>query len=201
MNTDDAGRKGNGMIWVAAGCGALLLLTLCAGLGGAFFMYAGVRAPGPDDRANPDQAYPAQPSGPSTGPMMPSNPGTSPGATDSVEVNATVTVVTGSRPVPENAICSFRVERHERSQGRYWCRTQAVCGGRLLFGGATAGYFPCTFSGGASPSITGGDPDTTSSDNDASFAIDTNDSRVIIRDDASGPNGQYSLIAHIDSLR
>jgi len=140
--------------------------------------------------------------GPGSGPMMPS-PGTTPGATSSVEITAAVTVVTGSRPVSEGAICSFRVERLPRSNGAgYWCRTQAVCGGKLLFGGPTAGYFNCRMTVGSGvPEITGGDPDTSSVDNDASFAIDTTASSVVLRDDATSQNGEYSLVAHINSLR
>lgn len=197
MNNDSAGSKGNGMIWVAAGCGGLLILTLCVGSGVAFY-FVGQRA----EMERTDYPGPMiDPNGPSggqgPGPMMPNT-----GGSESVEVNATVTVSTGSQPAAAGSTCSFRVEHLPRSNGAgFWCRTQAVCAGRLLFGGPTAGYFNCTYSGGASPAVTGGDPDTTSADSDASFAIDTTSGNVTIRDDASGPNGEYSLVAHIDSVR
>ncbi|NOY94044.1 MAG: hypothetical protein GXP55_22910 [Deltaproteobacteria bacterium] len=197
---DDPGRKGNGMIWVAVGCGGLLLLTLCVatGFGAYFVMDRGSSSP-----MSSPMPQAQQPTGPGSGPMMPSQGGGTPGATSSVEVTAAVTVVTGSRPVSEGAICSFRVERLPRSNGAgYWCRTQAVCGGKLLFGGPTAGYFNCRMTvGGGAPEITGGDPDTSSADNDASFAIDTTESSVVLRDDATSQNGEYTLVAHINSLR
>jgi len=188
MTDADGGSKGNGIIWVAAGCGGLLLLLLCVATGFGVFM---MRA---KDSVMP-QLDPMPGSGPQT-------PGESPGTTFSVEVNATVTSVTGSRPVSPDGVCSFRVERHPRSSGGYWCRTQAMCGEKLLFGGPTAGYFQCEMTQDASGTrIVGGDPDTTSSDRDASFAINTDEGSVVIRDDGTSDNGEYSLVAHINSVQ
>lgn len=197
MTDSDGNSKGNGMIWVAAGCGGLLLLLLCVATGFGVFTIMDKRA-----SMGGSAPMPMQSSDPSTGPMMPS-PGGSPGATASVEVTATVTSSTGSRPAPEGAVCSFRVEHLPRSGGSgYWCRTQAVCGGQLLFGGPTAGYFNCDMTQDSSGTqILGADPDTTSADNDGSFAIDTNAGTVVIRDDSTSANGEYSLVAHISSVQ
>ena len=117
-------------------------------------------------------------------------------------VTATVTSVTGTSPVPVGATCGFTVERHARPEPPgFWCRAQISCGGMLLYGGASAGYFPCELSEQPRRDVVGEDDMMTGSDTDAAMRLDTRMGMLTIRDDATGPHGQYTLEARVTDVR
>jgi hypothetical protein len=71
----------------------------------------------------------------------------------------------------------------------------------VLFGAReTNGYFECELTAGASPSIVGEDPQTTSASGDAAIRIDTRAQRLTIDDDASSPAGELHVEARIESV-
>ena len=198
------------LLYAAIGCAVFLVVGLCVatGLGVWWVMETRERlASTPMPFPPPQPPPPGTPGGPVVpggpvapgGPQLPPPPGVP--MTPRV-VSATVTNVTGSAPVAVGATCQFNVERMSRPDmpSGYWCRTQIVCGGRLLYGGPNSGYFPCTV-GDSPPSVTGSDADTTASDTDAAINLDTASGILSIRDDSASPNGEYSLDARIDSVR
>lgn len=162
--------------WALSGCGCGLLVGICS-IAGIAFMLADSRPP----RA---QAGP----GPET-------------SGDVRMVTATVEQVTGSRPVPIGSVCEFAVEKHAQQSGGYWCRSQIACNGRLLYGGPSSGYFPCTMFDPPRTDVVGQDPQTTSQDTDASMELDTLQGLLTIRDDVRGPYGAYQLTARVSQVR
>lgn len=215
------GDKENTALYVLLGCAGLLVVALCAATGLGVWIVTEQAA------AVPPVAYPTPPPGSPPGrlPTMPSPPGPKPPAptprvplgpalppppsfAPPMLVRATVEAVDGASPVALGDACEFTVERHADSSQPvgYWCRTQIVCGGRLLYGGATAGYFPCTLTDaspatGAPRSVVGRDDTTTSGDTDASMTLDTTSGTLTIADDAAGSYGAYSLRARITEVR
>ncbi|MFK8004273.1 MAG: hypothetical protein AB8H86_32205 [Polyangiales bacterium] len=201
--------QSNGSVMALMGCGVLLMCGLCVvtGMGAYMFLSPGAApaAPvvvAPATPANPN--VPAQPQQPPIPqpfqppqPQQPTLPPPPPSARANVRVRATVTHVTAGGPVASGAQCDFQVE--QPTQGQSMCRAQVYCGGRLLYGGPNAGFFQCT--PGPGNQITGQDGNTTADDTDASFAISTPASIITIRDDASGPNGAFTLTARVDSVQ
>ena len=115
-------------------------------------------------------------------------------------MRATVTSVTGAAVVTTGQSCEFNVERRDRDDGTFWCNAQIVCGGHLLYGGPTAGFFPCTLYEGPPRHVAGADPTTTREDQDPAMTLSTVDGTLEIWDDASGPNGEFRVVAHVDSV-
>lgn len=115
-------------------------------------------------------------------------------------VRATVTAVEGSIGVDVGAECGFAVDRRDRSDGTFWCNAQIVCGGRLLYGGPEAGYFPCTLFEQPRRDVVGSDPQTHEDDRDAAMSIDTTTGALEIWDDASGELGRFRVRARVDSV-
>ena len=115
-------------------------------------------------------------------------------------VRATVTAATGNTGVEVGAECAFHVDRRFRDDGSFWCNAQIVCGGRLLFGGGEAGYFDCTLYDAPSRDVVGGDPGTTSENQDAALRIDTRAHTLEIWDDATGQSGEFRVSARVDSV-
>lgn len=116
------------------------------------------------------------------------------------QITARVTTVTGSTPVRVGDVCEFPVEYRERRSGGYWCRVEVRCGGQRLYGGGTVGFVPCVLYD--SPlGVAGLDGETTMTDTDGAFAIDTRDSLFMVRDDATGAQGEFYLEARIESVR
>jgi hypothetical protein len=116
-------------------------------------------------------------------------------------VNATVTMVTGNSPVPVGGTCSFVVSAQSNPDATtgVLCRAQVVCGGQLLFGGPSAGYFECRVTD-QPPGIAGGDPSTTAQDGaDSAMAIDTAAGTLTVHDEG-GALGAYSVTARVDSV-
>src|SRR5687768_14993073 len=138
-------------VWVGVGCGGLLLVGLCVGGGAAFWMMRAV----PDHVSGPvaQQGTPSWPTAtdpgvpvavPTQPPALPTAP--RPSDTSPRAVTASVTNVTGNPGVAPGNECVFLVEMHDQADapGGYWCRANVMCGLTLLYGGGTAGYFPCT---------------------------------------------------------
>lgn len=205
------------MVWILAGCGLLLLVGICS-LGGVGMWLAmeqgqqdpfagpGGFGPAPDPTPAPRARPRPPPAAPSPSPSPSPSPAPAPSGPSGPSepprvVVATVTSVDGSRPVREGTTCGFTVERHPRDPSGYWCRTQVVCGGKLLYGGPRAGYFPCTWHRGGSKDVVGGEDGTTSEDSDAAFELDTRNDTVTIRDDDTGTHGAYRLQARVDRVR
>lgn len=209
------GEKDNGALYVLLGCAGLLVLGLCVATGVGVWMVmeqASTVAPmyptPPGPIPSPSVPSPTVPSPtlpnptpfpPPTGPALPPPPSFAP----PLLVRATIESVEGASPVAVGTTCEFTVEKQpspDQPSG-YWCRTQIVCGGRLLYGGPTAGYFPCTLGEGSARTVVGQDPETTSVDTDGSMMIDTSTSMLTIGDDAAGVFGTYAVRARITETR
>jgi len=195
-------------LYVAIGCAVFLLVGLCVASGaGVWYLTQRseevVTAPVPVTPPKPPPpGQPTQPGRPIVpgpgGPTMPPPPSV---PTAPRIVRATVTAVDGSAPVSNGASCNFNVRRQARPDmpNGYWCNTQIVCAGKLLYGGPNAGFFPCTV-GDSPPSVVGSDTSTTSQDTDAAMDLNTPGGTLTIRDDGTGTHGQYSLTARIDQV-
>jgi hypothetical protein len=118
-----------------------------------------------------------------------------------LSVHATITSVTGTPGVAVGQTCEFHVERRDRDDGSgFWCNSQVVCGGHALYGGPNAGFFPCTLFYAPTRGVVGADPNTTATDEDAALSIDSGQQHLEVWDDARGPNGEFRVVAHIDTL-
>jgi hypothetical protein len=206
------------LLGVGLGCGMLVVLLVCAGAGTFLVLRSAPTASGPGNAGGPSPvttpsypppSYPppvppptiAVP--PSVAPLPPTSVATA-GDDDRAPraVHATIESVTGSPGVSVGQTCEFNVERRDREDGSgFWCNAQVVCGGHLLYGGPTAGFFPCTLFAGPSRGVVGQDPNTTSQDRDGAMSIDTVQSHLEVWDDATGPSGEFRVGAHIDSIQ
>lgn len=197
-NAPQAGDDNSRSVMIFVGCAAVVLLMLCLASGGlVYFAVKGGRemAQTPSFGPQPPVAQPApqQPSSPA-----PLAPGVAPGPER--RIRATVSQAMGSAPAPVGSTCEISIGQHQRQRGAPWCRANVICAGQLLYGGGSQGYFNCQFVSGPTPMIVGQDTDTTSSDGDAAFRIDTTQSVVEVRDNAPG-RGSYSITAQITSLQ
>jgi hypothetical protein len=199
-------------VGLGVGCGLVLVMMSCVLAG--VFLYAGSRARGGSTSPTPPPATSVAPPPPSTTlPPLTGMPSIPPPTTTLVPVDptddrapravsATIQTVTGTPGVSVGQTCEFNVERRDRDDGSgFWCNAQIVCGGHLLYGGPTAGFFPCTLFSAPGRGVVGSDPNTTASDQDAAMAIDTVQSHLEIWDDAQGANGEFRVVAHIDSVQ
>lgn len=203
------GEKDNGALYVLLGCAGLLIVGLCAASGlGVWMVVQRSSVPPvayPSGPAMPPPVPPpVAPTVPPPGTPLPPGPALPPppdfGFSPAI-IRATVESVEGTSPVAVGATCEFTVERHARPEPPgYWCRTQIACGGRLLYGGPTAGYFPCEL--GDSPrTVVGRDIEATSVDTDAAMELDTTTGVLSVRDDVAGPYGSYAIRARITETR
>lgn len=192
--------RGNGFLWALVGCGALLFLGLCvsAGFGVYVVMRRGASMPPMGQPATSEPSGGSTPVPPVLPPVAPDKPpptAVAPVAPavpqDPITVDATITNVSGSLSGRVSRGCHFVVDPPD-DRGR--CRTQITCDSVLVYGGPTAGYFPCRFDS-ASRSVNGSDTETTSDDGDAAMTVDTGSRTLQIRDDATGPSGEFSLSA------
>jgi len=194
------------MVGVGMGCLFVALLVTCAGTGAAFFLMGGERASAPPPTIVSPLPLPSI-APPSTGvappTLVPIDP--PPSAIDdgtAIAVHATIATVTGSPGVSVGQTCEFNVERRDREDGSgFWCNAQIVCAGHLIYGGPTAGFFPCTLFYRPTRGVVGADPNTTAQDQDAAMSIDTAAGTLEVWDDAQGPNGEMHITAHIDSAQ
>jgi hypothetical protein len=192
------------LLYLLVGCAGLGFLGLCAATGVGVYLFAReggaaqenvspVTAPAYDPGAKPPFGAPSDPA-----PAAPSAP--------RLRVAATVTSVSvgeggaaaGGFGLAPGASCLFDVQAPGADSPM--CRAQIVCGGRLLYGGESAGYFPCTVAPDAPPSVAGEDAATTGEDGDAAMRLDTRAGRLSVEDDARGPLGAFAIEAHIDSV-
>jgi len=201
-------RKGNPWLWLAGGCGGLLVL----GVLGACIGPSVVGLLMMPEMARPAPSYPGpgvqqEYSGPG-GPVLPEPPGPvapPPGsaATATDRISRTVVFrldeVEGQIPYPAGTECSATVERRPRADG-YWCKADADCAEELLYGGEGQGFFECTMTDPPASRIVGSDDTPTVDDGDPTFRIDTDTDTIVITDDASGPRGAFTLRGTITGL-
>jgi len=195
------------LLYVAVGCAVFLMVGLCVGSGfGVWYLTQREEevgmVPVPLEEPKPPPIQPKPPAVPGPAPVGPTLPPPPSLPTAPRIVTATVTAVEGAAPVSVGAACNFNVLRQPNPDqpSGYWCNAQIVCGGKLLYGGPSAGYFPCTVVD-APPSVVGADPMTTASDTDAAIDLNTTAGTLTIRDDANGLHGAYTLTARIDRVR
>lgn len=186
------------LLWALVGCAGLCLVGLCVFFGFGVYLLTETVESGqiasaewqPDPKPDPMGGGPTEP--PLDGPA-PSGSGLP------LQVEAVVTRVLGRAPVNQGAQCSFAVERHPSERG-FWCRSQIVCAGSLLYGGSNAGYYDCQLEVDPEPRVIGGEDKTTSEDSDAAMQIDSSAGTLVVRDDRSGAHGEYRIEARIVSI-
>lgn len=184
------------LLWGLVGCAGLCLVGLCGFFGfGVYLLAEGMES---HQVASAEWEPKPQPAG--AGPIaLPGARGRPEPSGLPLIVHATVTEVSGRRSVEVGADCGFVVERHENPEG-FWCRSQIVCGGTLLYGGPNAGYFDCVIQAVPEPRLVGGEDQTTRDDTDAAMRINSDDGVLTIMDDATGENGAYRVEARITSI-
>ncbi len=168
-----SGQRGRA-IWALTGCLALVGGVLCVGGGIAVFLYGG----------NPSNV-------PTAG------PGGAQGL--SLQVVAVVDNASPGAPVGIGSDCQFTVTGTPDPQAGTMCNAQIVCAGQLLYGGPSAGYFPCAISG-PPPYVSGSDLSTSQTDHDAAMSLDTASGSLTITDDAAGQFGAYQVHARVTSV-
>lgn len=198
------------LVGVGAGCLFVFLSMACVAAAALYYFSTPLADPqgGPTPYPMPTPPSPVPPTPPSlpptsVAPLAPPPPPTGPiDDTAPATVHATIETVTGSPGVSVGQTCEFNVERRDRDDGSgFWCNAQIVCGGHLLYGGPTAGFFPCTLFSEPARGVVGTDPNTTAQDRDGAMSIDTTQSHLEIWDDAQGPSGEFRVVAHIDSFQ
>ena len=199
-------REGGGpWIWVALGCGGLLLLGLCL-VPPAFFFLGGDRPPDPLGEPSPPPGptpapFPFPAPAPAPAPMPPAptlpDPPDTPISTRNITVR--LTGVEGGRisHLRVGSTCTFPVTQSSRTDGTFWCSAQIRCGGELLYGGPNAGFFDCTLYEQPERHVVGEDHDTTSGDSDGAMRIDTLSGELEVRDDDSGRLGAFTVRATV----
>lgn len=115
-----------------------------------------------------------------------------------LRVRVEVVRVVEGRVVRVGDKCDCLIE-HSRDRAPN-CHAQVVCGGKLLYGDADSGYFPCLFSDREPLGVEGEDPTTSATDRDAAFYIDTRAGVMRLWDDASGELGAFSLEGEVLSV-
>lgn len=197
--------RNNGTLWVGVGvgCALLLLCGLCVTGAAAWYFVRSARTVEPSAPTptwmQPPTTGGAPPTPPVVGPATPIGPGGTAG-TDLRRVRATVTEVSGLADVAVGTSCSADVTRHDREDGTFWCNAQILCGARLLYGGGTAGFFPCVLYEGPRRDVVGSDSSTSREDRDGSMSLNTIGGSLEIRDDSSGANGEFRVLARVDSV-
>ncbi len=205
-------------IWVAVGCGGLLLSALCIVPPALWLAFEDDDEPAPVTRVDPTPV-PAAPSSPTPVPA-PAAPSPTPGlptpaptpaptlppppltgTTSPRRITAIVEEVTGTIQARVGGTCSFDVTRHDQADGTFWCNAQVRCAGQLLYGGTNAGFFDCTLYEQPQRHVVGEDPNTTGRDRDAAMRLDTLRGILTVRDDASGQLGAFSLRARVTRVQ
>ncbi len=174
-------------VYAAIGCGALLLLGLVVVPFGVAL--ATLDDPTPETRPPVDR-----PVDPALAPPPTPAPGPAPGpapAGDARRVEVVVTESQGLGRVPAGTACTMDVERHDRPDGSFVCRTDLTCDGVPLYGGADSGYFDCTLYQGSPRHVAGEDRQTSRQDADPAFRVDTIRGELELSDDATGRLGAF----------
>ena len=175
-------------IFATIGCAVSATVGMCVASAGAIIVFSQSSAAGP-------AAVWEGPTEPPTG--APDEPAVI--LVDHLTIAATVNSFSGPTNVTAGSSCNFNVEHRIFSNNTEQCHVDVVCGDNVhLYGSPSTGYFVCQFS--RSPArVVGQDLDTTASDTDGAFVIDT-DRRVLeVRDDAQGMIGLFDLRATITS--
>lgn len=203
-------QKRSNLPFILAGCGALFVFGCCvSSAAGALFFRASanrnatlVGLAEEQARQGADEAAARQAMAEAEAQRRLAEQGAQlpPTGTPSVTVVATVTRVSGSRlTVRSGESCMFQITYPTRGDdpSQRWCNAPVRCGGVLLYGGGTGGFFPCTFS--QSPAVVrGSDNETTNGDRDGAFTIDTEAGIIRVRDDSAGDYGTFELDATIN---
>jgi hypothetical protein len=198
-------------LWVAVGCGAIALSALCIVPPALWLVLSDDDEPvvADVDPVRPPDPVPAPPIAPSPSlPPLPSPSLPSPSlppppasAGPPRRVTAIVEEVTGSIATRAGATCAFDVVRHDQADGTFWCNAQIRCGAELLYGGQNAGFFDCTLYEQPQRHVVGEDPLTTSGDRDAAMRLDTLRGTLVVRDDAAGRLGVFTLRARVTQVQ
>lgn len=174
--TPVSGSSSNMPLFVALGCAGVAFMTLCAvGFGAVFW--------GITSRSAPTASGAPTPSGSSM-----------------VRVRAQVTSYTGSGYVPVGSVCEMPIEQVFQADGSYWCHVRLNCGGLALYGSDENGFFPCTFYAGPPGSVNGQDPQTSTSDRDGAFTVNTDARYFEAHDDGAGPFGYFTVTGTIIAI-
>ncbi|MBC7171655.1 MAG: hypothetical protein H5U40_04475 [Polyangiaceae bacterium] len=183
--------KGSGLLYVLLGCAGLCVVGLCAATGLGVYMVT-------RDSASAGGAVDPMMKPPAAQGALPSRD-TPPAGPSPRRLRVTAHVVSGrGSAVARGSSCLFDVE--PLSDAPSTCRAQIVCGGKLVYGGQSAGYFPCAISPGAPTHVAGRDGQTSAEDGDAAMAIDTAAGTLSVRDDAAGPHGPFAFEARVESV-
>jgi len=201
-------QKRSNLPWILAGCGALFVFGCCVSSAAGLFLYRTTASreqtlvglaeqqarEGADEAAAQQADAQRRLAEQGLGPQLPPS-----GDTPTLTIMATVTRVSGSRmTVRAGETCIFPITYPTRGDDptQRWCNAPVRCGGVLIYGGGTGGFFPCMFS--QSPaSVVGSDSETTNGDRDGAFSIDTNAGTIRVRDDSGGDYGTFELDATI----
>ncbi len=212
-------KKDNAWLWavLGVGCGGMLLLALCGG-GMLYWGYRRAQEHGTDifadvrrqveearDRRNQRTQSPDDDvipnGGRHTGPAPNVPDVTSLPADRTLTITARVTEYSGTQnPISVGAECAFNVSRVPRSDGTFWCNAQVVCGGQQIYGGATAGFFPCTWYDPPNAGVVGEDSQTSAQDRDGAFEINTVSHTLAVSDDSQGTHGVFHMRAEITGV-
>lgn len=167
-------------MYVVGGCALVLVLFCCmAGIGGA--IWYGLRAKEERVGGGTDGS------------------GTVHEVGGTVVVTGVVESVQGLPAVSVGTPCSFTVDQRQM-QSELMCHANVMCGGVTVYGTTPDnGYFHCAVFSTSPPAITGYDNDTTATDSDSSFSIDTASGVFRVTDDSTGSLGAFSLSARITS--
>ena len=116
-----------------------------------------------------------------------------------VHVSATVTSYLGlGAGIGPGTVCDLPITVQSQQDGTQQCHVVMTCGGQVLYGDEQQGFFPCQFS--TSPArVVGQDTNTTMTDHDGAFSIDTTAGTVQLADDFLGRAGMFTLSASITS--
>ena len=201
--------KRSPMVWMAIGCGVLFFsVTCCGGLGAAFFAMQAqrqvlaraeaARMAAEQERQERERELAEMEAGP-TDPAPPADGDPLGQGEGPLSVTMTVTAVDGVPGVSVGTLCTFEVSKRQFENGARLCEAHVVCNGQRLYGETeTNGAFPCTLT---ASSVVGVDHDTTASDTDPAFSIDTTAGTLSIADDASGHLGAFHVTASVSTAQ
>lgn len=120
-----------------------------------------------------------------------------------VRMRGQITSYMGSAAIGPGTPCDMPIEQVARPDGTSWCHVRLTCGGIPLYGSDENGFFPCTFSptsGGIPGRVQGSDLETTSSDRDASFTVNSDLRTFEAHDDGAGAGGFFVVTGTITSI-
>lgn len=120
-----------------------------------------------------------------------------------VRMRGQITSYMGSAAIGPGTPCDLPVEQVQRDDGTMWCHVRLTCGGIPLYGGEENGFFPCTFSptSGAYPGrVQGTDMETTSTDRDPSFTVNSDVRTFEAHDDGAGAGGFFVVTGTITTI-